>query len=241
VGLYDIAKQPSPPDGHQNGLFKSGGILPLSWEEECRAFANSQAIFQYWNSASNILAKRCEGRGSNNILHRAMAVYPHLTLKDGSGSNLIRISAKWRIAMVILSIHNTQCRLPLMKKKGVSAALYTGLLDAIRHFTHEPTSFDFVVALHRNAKANKYSYLEDPKGFIQQLQGIPPSDDESDDQESPLRLYNSLRRGHQKDIHALRSMMKKMGWIHCRQQTTKEISSDIVDAWNEFESVCSVL
>jgi hypothetical protein len=241
VGLYEISKQASPPEGHQNGIFKSGGILQLSWEEECRAFANSLAIFQSWNSAPNILAKRREGRRSDNILHRAMAVYPHLTLKDGSGSNLIRLSAKWRIAMVILSIHNTQCRVPLMKKKGISAALYAQLLDAIRPFTHEPTTFDFIMAHHRNAKANRYPYIEDPKGFIQQLQGVPPSDDESDDQESPLHVYNSLRRQHQKDIHALRSVMKKIRWIHCRQQTAGEISSDIVDAWNEFESVCSAL
>jgi hypothetical protein len=235
-GLYP----PPPSSRHDNGIFTSGP-LALSWELECENFKLCQDVFHTWNSTVEI-SLRQESRSLKQVVQRAMSVYPQISIPEGTGSNTNRISSKWRIAMLLLMIHDARCRFPLMKTKGISAFLYTSLADRISDFAIDSERFDFVIGHAKSGRSDGSKYLNNPTTFVRNLQGLPEeSENESDEGDSPLSHYKQLRKQHQTDIHSMRHAFKNLPWIHYREKTMNAIDDDLVEAWNEFEGVSQSL
>ena len=231
----DPSLHPPPPNNHNNGLFASGPF-ELSWEAECESFKSTMDVFHQWNGSQQLDLLRGESRSSQDLLQRAMSVSMPISLSDGSGSNINRLSAKWRIAMVLLLLHDSQCRRPLMKAKGISAALYSDLADALSRFTEQ--KFDFAIGHGHTLKGAKLEYFDDPAGFVRRLQGLPDDDKSDDDPEdAPLAAYKQLREHHQCDILGIRNTFKNVTWIHLREKLNAEIDDELIDAWNSFEAV----
>ncbi|KAF8314833.1 uncharacterized protein EI90DRAFT_3089466 [Cantharellus anzutake] len=229
------AVPPIPPN-YTNGIFASGR-LALTWQMECQHFRTCQDVFRTWNVNEEPKALRHASRSVKDILHRAMSVYSSITVFDGKSNNLQRISSKWRIAMLMLLVHDAKCRRPLMRSHGISAFLYTSLVNAVRSSAIDPKEFDLVSSHQKNAASDRYVYLDDPTLFVRRLQGLPDeSETEDEDGESPLAQYNLRRRQHQSDIQVLRDTFKNMPWIHSHERISAPLDCGLIEAWNDFET-----
>lgn len=249
VGMYEKPKKskvpdtsntslPQPPPNYDNGIFASGAF-ELTWEAECGYFTQSMEVFRQWNGPPQLSNLRRDHRTSKDILHRAMSVTSPISISEGTGSNVVRISAKWRIAMLLLSLHNTRCRRPIMKTKGITAGLYSQLVDALRDSAIQPDRYDFIVGHSGILKDAKFDYFDDPVHFVRRLQGLADEEADSDDEDdnAPLAMYNQRRKDHKQDIQALRRAFKNITWIHIREKVNGEIDNELVEAWNAFEAV----
>ncbi|KAF8311674.1 uncharacterized protein EI90DRAFT_3195972 [Cantharellus anzutake] len=202
---------PKKPDPHNNGLFGSG-VLELSWHQECQYWRTTQEVFRTWNMQSQTQRDHVAYRNSTDRLHRAMAVYQPIKIAEGKGSNTHRLSSKFRIAMVLLSRHDTKCRRPLMQGNGITPFLYLSLLNALKPWTDEdPSDFDF-------------------------LQGIGDESGDEVDEETHLGGYKACRRIHAGDIRTLRDAFKDMGWVHRGDNRNGPMDDNLINAWNAFES-----
>ncbi|KAF8313946.1 uncharacterized protein EI90DRAFT_3136315 [Cantharellus anzutake] len=248
VGIYAEAKgkgkakaseanppYPPRPSNHNNGIFASGP-LALTWELECDNFKLCHDVFHTWNSATEISLRR-ESRSSKQNVHRAMSVYPLISISEGTGSNVNRLSSKWKIAMLLYMIHDARCHKPLIQTKGITALLYTTLADRISNFGIDPQRFDFVIGHAKAARSQGSKYLENPSAFVRNLQGLPEeSEDEPDESDTPLSHYKLARKQHQASILSMRKAFQNLPWIHYRNNITNDIDDDLIEAWNDFES-----
>ncbi|KAF8315995.1 uncharacterized protein EI90DRAFT_3021735 [Cantharellus anzutake] len=248
VGIYAEAKgkgkakaleanppYPPRPSNHNNGIFASGP-LALTWELECDNFKLCHNVFHTWNSATEISLCR-ESRSSKQNVHHAMSVYPLISISEGTGSNVNRLSSKWKIAMLLYMIHDARCRKPLIQTKGITALLYTTLADRISNFGIDPQRFDFVTGHAKAARSQGSKYLENPSAFVRNLQGLPEeSEDEPDESDTPLSHYKLARKQHQASILSMHKAFQNLPWIHYRNNITNDIDDDLIEAWNDFES-----